>query len=193
MAKDLSSTYTPGVRGKSWLKLKHVVSLDLVVVAADWGYGRRHGWLSNYHLAVRDTATGAYHVVGKTYKGLTDDEFRAMTKRLLDLQMSRAKSTVYVQPTVVVEVLFNEIQRTLHTIKSAAMVVPLEPVSRCTHLAESLMESARADRSRWPQAQLWRYQVWIESLVAPPLDIAHSLEAGAQLEAELAVEPASVG
>ena len=91
------------------------------------------------------------------------------------------------------DVLFNEIQRTLHTIKSAAMVVPLEPVSRCTHLAESLMEAARADRSRWPQAQLWRYQVWIESLVAPPLDIAHSLEAGAQLEAELAVEPASVG
>ena len=89
--------------------------------------------------------------------------------------------------------LFIEIQRTLHTIKSAAMVVPLEPVSRCTHLAESLMESARGDRSRWPQAQLWRYQVWIESLVAPPLDIAHSLEAGAQIEAELAMEPVSVG
>ncbi len=110
MAKDLGSTYTPGVRGKSWLKLKHVTSLDLVIVAADWGYGRRHGWLSNYHLAVRDEATGEFLVVGKTYKGLTDDQFREMTRRLLDLQVSRARSTVFVQPRVVVEVLFNEIQ-----------------------------------------------------------------------------------
>lgn len=110
MAKDLASTYTPGVRGKSWLKLKHVTSLDLAIVAADWGYGRRHGWLSNYHLAVRDEANGEFLVVGKTYKGLTDDQFREMTARLLELQVSRARSTVFVQPRVVVEVLFNEIQ-----------------------------------------------------------------------------------
>jgi DNA ligase-1 len=109
MAKDLDSAYTPGVRGKSWLKLKHVMSLDLVIVAADWGYGRRHGWLSNYHLAARD-ATGEYLVVGKTFKGLTDDEFRDMTERLLDLERGRKRSTVLVQPQVVVEVLFNEIQ-----------------------------------------------------------------------------------
>jgi len=110
MAKDLESTYTPGVRGKSWLKLKHVTSLDLVVVAADWGYGRRHGWLSNYHLAVRDGRSGEFLVVGKTYKGLTDDQFREMTGRLLELEESRAKGTVFVQPRIVVEVLFNEIQ-----------------------------------------------------------------------------------
>jgi DNA ligase-1 len=110
MAKDPESTYTPGVRGKSWLKLKHVTSLDLVIVAADWGYGRRHGWLSNYHLAVRDEESGRYLVVGKTYKGLTDDEFREMTTRLLELQESRSRGTVFVQPRVVVEVLFNEIQ-----------------------------------------------------------------------------------
>jgi DNA ligase-1 len=110
MAKDLDSAYTPGVRGKSWLKLKHVISLDLVIVAADWGYGRRHGWLSNYHLAARDAETGEYLVVGKTFKGLTDAEFQAMTERLLALERAREGGTVFVQPQVVVEVLFNEIQ-----------------------------------------------------------------------------------
>jgi DNA ligase-1 len=110
MAKDLDSAYTPGVRGKSWLKLKHILSLDLVIVAADWGYGRRHGWLSNYHLAARDANTGEYLVVGKTFKGLTDGEFRDMTERLLALERSRKGGTVFVQPQVVVEVLFNEIQ-----------------------------------------------------------------------------------
>jgi DNA ligase-1 len=110
MAKDLDSAYTPGVRGKSWLKLKHVISLDLVIVAADWGYGRRHGWLSNYHLAARDQETGQFAVVGKTFKGLTDDEFQEMTKRLLALQESRKGATVYVRPQIVVEVLFNELQ-----------------------------------------------------------------------------------
>jgi len=110
MAKDLDSAYSPGGRGKAWLKLKHIISLDLVIVAADWGYGRRHGWLSNYHLAARDAETGEYQVVGKTFKGLTDAEFQAMTERLLGLERSRERGTVFVQPQVVVEVLFNEIQ-----------------------------------------------------------------------------------
>ena len=110
MAKDLHSAYNPGVRGKSWLKLKRVISLDLVIVAADWGYGRRHGWLSNYHLAARDVDSGEYLVVGKTFKGLTDNEFQEMTQRLLAVEQSRKGATVFVQPQVVVEVLFNEIQ-----------------------------------------------------------------------------------
>ena len=110
MAKDLDSAYNPGVRGKSWLKLKHVTSLDLAIVAADWGYGRRHGWLSNYHLAARDAESGAYLVVGKTFKGLTDADFQLMTERLLALERSRKGGTVFVQPQVIVEVLFNEIQ-----------------------------------------------------------------------------------
>ncbi len=110
MAKDLASAYTPGVRGRSWLKLKHIMSLDLVIVAADWGYGRRHGWLSNYHLAALDEETGQYLVVGKTFKGLADAEFQAMTRQLLALERSRQRSTVLVQPQIVVEVLFNEIQ-----------------------------------------------------------------------------------
>jgi DNA ligase-1 len=110
MAKALDSAYSPGVRGKTWLKLKHVITLDLVVVAADWGYGRRHGWLSNYHLAVRDTESGEFLIVGKTFKGLTDVEFQEMTERLLTLEQSRQGGTVFVQPRVVVEVRFNEIQ-----------------------------------------------------------------------------------
>ncbi|MFN2184134.1 MAG: ATP-dependent DNA ligase [Anaerolineae bacterium] len=110
MAKVLSGKYTPGVRGKTWLKLKHVMSVDLVITAADWGYGRRHGWLSNYHLAALDTETGTYEVVGKTFKGLTDAQFQSMTDRLLSLERSRQRSTVLVEPRIVVEVQFNEIQ-----------------------------------------------------------------------------------
>jgi DNA ligase-1 len=110
MAKDLVSRYRPGMRGKAWLKLKHVLSLDLVIVAADWGYGRRHGWLSNYHLAARDEETGEYLEVGKTFKGPTDEEFQEMTQRLLVLERSRRAGTVFVEPRVVVEVLFNEFQ-----------------------------------------------------------------------------------
>lgn len=110
LAKSLDSAYNPGGRGKAWFKLKHVMSLDLVIVAADWGYGRRHGWLSNYHLAARDAESGEYRVVGKTFKGLTDVEFQAMTERLLALERSRGRGTVTVRPQVVVEVLFNEIQ-----------------------------------------------------------------------------------
>jgi len=121
MAKDLRSGYTPGVRGRSWLKLKHVMTLDCTIVAADWGYGRRHGWLSNYHLAVRDEHRGDFHVVGKTFKGLTDEEFQEMTVRLLELEARRTRGTVYVQPRVVVEVLFNEVQESSQYVSGFAL------------------------------------------------------------------------
>ena len=111
MAKGLESAYTPGVRGAAWLKIKRSVTLDLVIVAADWGYGRRHGWLSNYHLAARDVATGTLEPVGKTFKGPTDAEFRAMTERLLALRTGEERGTVFVRPEVVVEVKFDGIQK----------------------------------------------------------------------------------
>jgi DNA ligase-1 len=114
MAKDLKSTYTPGVRGKKWFKIKPAETLDLVIVAADWGSGRRRGWLSNYHLAVRDPKTGEYLVVGKTFKGLTDQEFTGITKRLLELKTREIDYTVYVRPSIVVEVAYNEIQHSPH-------------------------------------------------------------------------------
>jgi DNA ligase-1 len=114
MAKDLKSTYTPGVRGKKWFKIKPAETLDLVIVAADWGSGRRRTWLSNYHLAVRDPKTGEYLVVGKTFKGLTDQEFTEITKRLLELKTGGTDYTVYVRPSIVVEVAYNEIQHSPH-------------------------------------------------------------------------------
>lgn len=111
MAKQLASPYTPGERGKAWLKLKPVTTLDLVIVASDWGYGRRHGWLSNQHLAARDETNGEFLEVGKTFKGMTDEEFKTLTPRLLELKLRQQGATVYVQPRVVVEVAFNNVQR----------------------------------------------------------------------------------
>lgn len=111
MLKRLEGRYTPGVRGSGWLKLKRADSLDLVIVAADYGYGRRHGWLSNYHLAARDEETGEFRPVGKTFKGLTDVEFRSMTSRLLALRRREEGGTVWVEPRVVVEVLYSDIQK----------------------------------------------------------------------------------
>jgi len=111
MAKSLTSDYSPGARGKKWFKIKPADRLDVVIVAADWGSGRRVGWLSNYHLAVRDDETGEYLVVGKTFKGLTDAEFEAITKRLQELKTKESKWTVHVKPEIVVEVAHNEIQK----------------------------------------------------------------------------------
>jgi DNA ligase-1 len=109
MAKDLRSPYEPGGRGKRWFKLKAVATVDCVIVAADRGSGRRVGWLSNYHLAVRGGADWAE--VGKTFKGLTDREFAGMTEQLWTLAVSDDGFTVRVRPEVVVEVEFNEIQK----------------------------------------------------------------------------------
>jgi DNA ligase 1 len=111
MAKSLASHYTPGVRGRGWLKIKRAKTLDLVIVAAQWGYGRRHGWLSNYHLAARDEPGGRFAEVGKTFKGLTDEQFRELTERLLALKIDETSGIVAVRPEVVVEVAYNDIQR----------------------------------------------------------------------------------
>lgn len=111
MAKALASKYTPGARGRGWLKIKHTHTLDLVIIAAEWGYGRRQGWLSNYHLAARDDKTGAFVMVGKTFKGFSDEQFRAMTERLLALKTEESHGTVGVRPAVVVEVAYNDLQR----------------------------------------------------------------------------------
>jgi len=109
MAKDLQSPYEPGGRGKRWLKLKVAETVDCVILAADRGSGRRTGWLSNYHLAVRDG--DRFADVGKTFKGLTDVQFAAMTDRLTALAIADDGYTVRVRPEVVVEVAYNEIQK----------------------------------------------------------------------------------
>ncbi len=111
MAKRLDSPYEPGTRGKHWLKLKASDTIDCVIVAAEWGHGRRSGWLSDYHLAVYDEKNDRFVRVGKTYKGLTDAEFEEMTKRLLELKVAEEDYIVYVKPEIVVEVEYAEIQR----------------------------------------------------------------------------------
>ncbi|HEX9262284.1 MAG TPA: DNA ligase, partial [Candidatus Bathyarchaeia archaeon] len=112
MAKKLDSSYTPGMRGKRWFKIKTVLEpLDLVITAAEYGYGRRHGWLSNYYLAARDVETGEFLDLGKTFKGLTDAEIIDMTKMLKTLAVSEDRWRVKVIPKVVVEVAYNEIQK----------------------------------------------------------------------------------
>ncbi|MEM2610889.1 MAG: DNA ligase, partial [Candidatus Bathyarchaeia archaeon] len=109
MAKRLDSPYTPGIRGKHWFKIKEVLEpLDLVIVAAEYGYGRRHNWLSDYYLAARDGEK--FTVIGKTFKGLTDDEIAEMTERLKKIAIREEGSMVIVQPKIVVEVAYNEIQ-----------------------------------------------------------------------------------
>lgn len=110
MAKRLDSPYTPGVRGKHWFKIKEILApLDLVVVAAEYGYGRRHKWLSDYYLAAKDG--DRFTIVGKTFKGLTDDEIAEMTERLKRITVREEGNRVIVLPRIVVEVAYNEIQK----------------------------------------------------------------------------------
>ena len=112
MAKKPDSPYTPGIRGKRWLKIKPVLEpLDLVIVAAEYGYGRRHEWLSDYYLAARDVETGEFLTVGKTFKGLTDMEIIEMTRQLKELIIKEEPRRVFVVPKIVVEVTYNEIQK----------------------------------------------------------------------------------
>jgi len=112
MAKKIDSPYVPGIRGKRWLKIKPVLEpLDLVIVAAEYGYGRRHEWISDYYLAARDAETGEFLVVGKTFKGLTDAEIIEMTRRLKELAIKEEARRVVVIPKIVVEVMYNEIQK----------------------------------------------------------------------------------
>lgn len=112
VSKKLDSHYTPGMRGKRWFKVKRTLeALDLIIVAAEWGYGRRHNWLSDYYLAARDAETGKLLTVGKTFKGLTDREIIEMTKRLKELTTQEQPHGVVVAPRIVVEVVYNEIQK----------------------------------------------------------------------------------
>jgi DNA ligase-1 len=110
MAKARNAAYAAGARGQSWLKVKQARTLDLVVLAAEWGHGRRRGWLSNLHLGARDTEKGGYAMLGKTFKGLTDEMLAWQTEQFLKIEIGRDAYTVYVEPKIVVEIAFNEIQ-----------------------------------------------------------------------------------
>jgi DNA ligase-1 len=110
MAKALDAPYAAGSRGRAWIKVKPARTLDLVVLAAEWGHGRRRGWLSNLHLGARDPAGGAFVMLGKTFKGLTDEMLAWQTARLLALETGRDDCTVFVRPELVVEIAFNDVQ-----------------------------------------------------------------------------------
>jgi DNA ligase 1 len=110
MVKALDAPYEPGARSATWLKVKRIHTLDLVVLAAEWGHGRRQGWLSNLHLGAIDPASGAFVMLGKTFKGMTDTMLAWQTKELLKREVTRDDWTVRVRPELVVEVTFNDLQ-----------------------------------------------------------------------------------
>ena len=114
MVKVLASGYAAGRRGRNWLKIKVARTLDLVVLAAEWGHGRRRGWLSNLHLGARDPVSGGFVMLGKTFKGMTDEMLTWQTEKLLQLEIARDDYTVYVRPEVVVEIAFNDLQESPH-------------------------------------------------------------------------------
>jgi DNA ligase-1 len=111
MVKGLDAPYEAGRRGAGWLKVKRAHALDLVVLAAEWGHGRRRGWLSNLHLGAREPSSGGFVMLGKTFKGMTDEMLAWQTERLQQLETSRDAYTVYVRPELVVEVAFDGLQR----------------------------------------------------------------------------------
>jgi len=109
MAKAVDAPYEAGSRGASWLKVKRTHTVDLVVLAAEWGHGRRRGWLSNLHLGARDPA-GGFVMLGKTFKGMTDEMLEWQTRELLARAIARDEYTVHVRPELVVEIAFNDLQ-----------------------------------------------------------------------------------
>jgi DNA ligase-1 len=110
MAKALDAPYEAGRRGSGWLKVKRARTLDLVVLAAEWGHGRRRGWLSNLHLGARDPASGGFVMLGKTFKGLTDEMLEWQTREFLKREVGRDEWTVRLKPELVVEIAFNDLQ-----------------------------------------------------------------------------------
>jgi DNA ligase-1 len=110
VVKSAAARYEAGRRGGSWRKVKPVRTLDLVVLAAEWGHGRRHGWLSNLHLGARDPA-GGFVMVGKTFKGLTDALLTWQTEQLQALAVEAEGITVHVRPELVVEIALDGVQR----------------------------------------------------------------------------------
>jgi DNA ligase-1 len=111
VVKSLDTPYTAGRRGAGWIKVKPRHTLDLVILAAEWGHGRRRGKLSNLHLGARDPETGGFVMLGKTFKGLTDQMLAWQTERLLALEDTRDDYTVYVRPELVAEIAFDGVQR----------------------------------------------------------------------------------
>jgi DNA ligase-1 len=121
MAKAASAPYAAGARGASWLKIKKAHTLDLVILAAEWGSGRRQGWLSNLHLGARDTEKGGFAMLGKTFKGLTDEMLAWQTEQFLKAEIGRDGRTVFIEPKFVAEIAFNDIQASPRYVSGLAL------------------------------------------------------------------------
>jgi DNA ligase-1 len=110
VVKAPEAPYDVGRRGSAWVKVKPRHTLDLVVLAAEWGHGRRRGWLSNLHLGARDPETGGFVMLGKTFKGLTDELLRWQTEKFLAIAVDKGDWVVRVRPEMVVEIAFDGVQ-----------------------------------------------------------------------------------
>ncbi|MBA3497792.1 MAG: ATP-dependent DNA ligase [Gemmatimonadales bacterium] len=161
MAKALDSPYEAGRRGRRWLKVKTVRTLDLVVLAAEWGHGRRRGWLSNLHLGARDEERGGFVMLGKTFKGMTDELLAWQTERLQALETSRDEHVVSVRPELVVEVAFNDLQSSTQYPGGIAL--------RFARVKGYRPDKAAADADTLATLQaIWRRQAGLEPPISPP-------------------------
>ena len=175
MAKSLVAPYEAGSRGGAWRKLKAAHTLDLVVLAAEWGSGRRRGWLSNLHLGARDPAGGGFAMLGKTFKGLTDALLEWQTRELLAREMARDAATVFVRPELVVEIALAGVQTSPHYPAGLALrfarvrryrpdkrsedadtLDAVRALQRRPSSLEELQAAARSRRPASPPASRWR-------------------------------------
>jgi DNA ligase-1 len=159
MIKSLSAPYEAGRRGASWLKLKPAHTLDLVVLAVEWGSGRRKGWLSNLHLGARDPAAGGFVMLGKTFKGMTDEILAWQTQELLAREITRDTYTVYVKPELVVEIAFDGVQESSHYPGGLALRFARVKRYRTDKRAE---EADTIDTVRAIHARGWAAQVGVK-------------------------------
>lgn len=156
MVKSLDAPYEAGRRGAGWLKVKRAQTLDLIVLGAEWGHGRRKGWLSNLHLGARDPTTGGFVMLGKTFKGMTDAMLAWQTTRLLELETRRDGITVFVRPELVVEVAFDGIQNSSRYPGGLALRFARVKGYRPDKLPEEVdtIETVRAVDSGWSDTEI---------------------------------------
>ena len=148
MAKAVDAPYEAGSRGASWLKVKRTHTLDLVVLAAEWGSGRRRGWLSNLHLGARDPSSG-FVMLGKTFKGMTDELLAWQTRELLAREIAREEYIVFVRPELVVEIAFNDLQASPHYPGGLALRFARVKGYRADKRAEQADTITRSTPNRW--------------------------------------------
>ena len=156
MVKSLDAPYEAGRRGAGWLKVKRAQTLDLIVLGAEWGHGRRKGWLSNLHLGARDPTTGGFVMLGKIFKGMTDAMLAWQTTRLLELETRRDGITVFVRPELVVEVAFDGIQNSSRYPGGLALRFARVKGYRPDKLPEEVdtIETVRAVDSGWSDTEI---------------------------------------